>query len=157
LLRIARLHGMFGLGSDGTNAPSWSVLYQMTMNLMGYMSDNTNERFYQNGAIAFGTDLNGIAKGPKPGHVKYDASFPPSGITGSPRKWDYNTEGVAHYGMLPDFIQDVQQTRSLGYTNGSGAAKTVAGDELVKNHLFRSADYFWHMWEQCEAQKVNVH
>jgi len=69
----------------------------------------------------------------------------------------YSTEDFAHYGMLPDFIRDVQQTKSLGYTNASGAPKTVAGDELVRNHLYRSADYFWHMWEQCEAQKVNVH
>jgi microsomal dipeptidase-like Zn-dependent dipeptidase len=156
LLRIARLHGMFGLGSDATAAPSWSGSYQRAMNYMGYMGDDPNQRFYQNGAIALGTDLNGFARAPMPGRVTYDASFQPSGITGSSRKWDYNTEGVAHYGMLPDFIRDVQQTKSLGYTNASGAPKTVSGDELVRNHLFRSADYFWHMWEQCEAQKVNV-
>jgi hypothetical protein len=32
----------------------------------------------------------------------------------------------------------------------------VSGAELVDSHLFRSANYFWQMWERIEARKVNV-
>jgi len=32
--------------------------------------------------------------------------LPMSGVTGSPKSWDYNRDGVAHYGMLPEFIWD---------------------------------------------------
>jgi hypothetical protein len=30
------------------------------------------------------------------------------------------------------------------------------GADLVDQNLFRSADYFWRMWQRIEAQKVNV-
>src|SRR5262249_7485125 len=35
--------------------------------------------------------------------IQYSANLPPS-QTGS-RLWNYNFDGVAHYGMLPDFLQ----------------------------------------------------
>lgn len=161
LVRIARLHGMFGLGSDGAHAYDWSRIYQMTMNIMGYNSDDPALRAaYQNGVIAFGTDLNGVVKGPPPGgtpRVVYDASFPPSGVSGSNKTWDYNRDGVAHYGMLPDFIRDVRTSpRASSSYNAAGQPSNVTGAELVDLHLNRSADYFWHMWEKAEAQRVNV-
>ena len=141
LRRLSKLHGMFGLGSDGVHAPDWYRLYDQAITIMGSS--------YRNGAVAFGTDLNGLVKGPRPGGivsgssrgvVGYDATFPMS--SSGTKAWDYNTEGVAHYGMLPDFIAHV---------------RSVSGDsnERVNRHLFRSADYFWHMWEQIEAQRIN--
>jgi hypothetical protein len=65
------------------------------------------------------------------------------------KAWNYNTDGVAHYGMLPDFVQDIRTTPAIG-------SRGVAGDELVDNHLFRSANYFWHMWQQIEVRAVSV-
>lgn len=157
LRRIARLHGMFGLGSDGVHAWTWSADYQRAMEVMGYKSTDAGQAAaYRNGAIAFGTDLNGLVKGPPPGgpanRVSYDpASFPPSGLAGTSKTWNYNTHGVAHYGMLPDFIRDVRTSPpSAGYVSAA------SGAELVDNHLLRSADYFWRMWERCEAQRVHV-
>lgn len=160
LQRLSRLHGMFGLGTDGVHAYQWAQFYQQAMEKMGYNNPKVNAT-YQNGAVAFGTDLNGLVKGPRPGgpqnRVVYDASFPQSGVTGSPKTWNYNSEGVAHYGMLPDFLRDVHTAPANNDMNEQGVRMGVTGADLVDNHLFRSADYFWHMWEQCEAQRVNVH
>jgi hypothetical protein len=152
---------MFGLGTDGAHAYDWSRQYQSTMSIMGYNSDDPALRAaYQNGVIAFGTDLNGVVKGPPPGgqpRVVYDAAFPPSGVTGTGKTWDYNRDGVAHYGMLPDFIRDVRTSPRIGFSvNVAGQPRDVTGAELVDLHLNRSADYFWHMWEKAEAQRVNV-
>jgi hypothetical protein len=149
LQRIAGLHGIFGLGSDGALAPAWEQIYQMAMGDMG--------THYQPGAIGFGTDLNGLVKGPKPapGRVTYgNGTFPlpRSTVTGGAKQWDYNTDGVAHYGMLPEFIWDVHQLPAP-----PGVANAMPGATMVDSHLFRSADYFWHMWQICEAQSSKVH
>ena len=160
LLRIAKLHGMFGLGTDGVHAYSWSRQYQSAMNYMGYKRDAA----YRNGAIAFGTDLNGLVKCPPPGNagtrgrVVYDAAWPKSSFPGTPKTWDYNTDGVVHYGMLPDFLLDVRTSPvdpNLG-NDPNGQQYGTSGADLVDNHVQRSADYFWHMWEQCEAMKTFV-
>lgn len=165
--RIARLHGMFGLGTgaataQATGAPAaslWFTSYQTAMADMGYGS-----AVYQNGMIAFGTDLNGLvlAPPPPPDHhaiVYGNGSFP---LAPSPRKpasdplpiappatWNYNTDGVAHYGMLPEFVYDVRRTMP-SQPNG------ISGVQLVDQHFNRSADHFWHMWQRIEAQRVHV-
>jgi hypothetical protein len=103
-------------------------------------------------------------KGPPPGNagtinrVAYSAQFPMSSFPGTAKTWNYNTDGVAHYGMLPDFIMDVRTSPvdpNLG--NAPDGPYGVSGQDLVDNHLQRSADYFWHMWEQCEARKTTIH
>jgi len=156
MARISRLHGMFGLGSDGASASGWARLYQSAMRNMGYLNPDTTKATYENGAVSFGTDLNGLVKGPQPGggnRVQYGPAFPMSSSV--MKSWNYNTEGVAHYGMLPDFLMDVRTAPSDGYVTG-GAPVGVAGDELVGHHLFRSANYFWQMWARIEARKANV-
>jgi len=50
------------------------------------------------------------------------------------RQWDINFEGVAHYGLIPDFLQDL----SNGGLNSP--------DMSV---LFRSAEGFARMWNRC--------
>jgi len=49
--------------------------------------------------------------------------------------YDINTMGLAHYGMLPDFLQDA---RNVGLTDTDMAP------------LFRSAEDYIQMWEKCE-------
>jgi hypothetical protein len=157
LERISKLHGMFGLGSDGVSRSTWASQYQTAMNVMGYPNADTTKAVYRNGAVAFGTDLNGLVKGPMPGggnRVVYTASFPKSS-SGS-KSWDYNTDGVVHYGMLSDFVMDVRTASSTGYTGAQGVPLGVAGAELVDNHLNRSANYFWQMWARIEARKGNI-
>lgn len=155
--RLSRLHGMFGLGSDGATANSWAGLYQTAMINMGYMNSDPQKANYQFGAVSFGTDLNGLVKGPRPGggtQVKYGPAFPMS--TTMTRSWNYNTEGVAHYGMLTDFLVHVRTAAANGYRAAGGTPLGVTGDDLVNNHLFRSANYFWQMWERIEARKAGV-
>jgi microsomal dipeptidase-like Zn-dependent dipeptidase len=153
LERISKLHGMFGLGSDGVHRNAWASQYQVAMTVMGYPNADTAKAVYRNGAVSFGTDLNGLVKGPAPGagnRVVYDASFPKSS-SGS-KSWDYNTEGVVHYGMLADFVRDVRTVPSVGYSG----PQAITGSELVDNQLNRSANYFWQMWERIETRKGNV-
>ncbi|MBA2685894.1 MAG: membrane dipeptidase [Gemmatimonadaceae bacterium] len=160
LTRISKLHGMFGLGSDGIHSSTWASNYQQAIIDMGYMDPAKGS--YRNGAVAFGTDLNGLVKGPKPGgmlpngqpRIVYNASFAKS--TSGAKSWDYNTEGVAHYGMMSDFVQDLRNAKANGYRNAQGALG-IDGAELVDRHLFRSANYFWEMWALAESKEGGVH
>jgi microsomal dipeptidase-like Zn-dependent dipeptidase len=157
LERLSKLHGMFGLGSDGAHAYAWARLYQTAMIKMGYQNADPLKANYLNGAVSFGTDLNGLVKGPMPGggnRVVYDASFQMSRTVG--KSWNYNTEGVAHYGMLADFVKDVRTAPSNGYMAAGSVPLGVVGAELVDSHLFRSANYFWQMWERIEARKASI-
>lgn len=57
------------------------------------------------------------------------------------RDFDVNLDGLAHYGLLPDFFQDVaNQLKS-----GSGEVKDLSA-------LFRSAEAYLEMWERAEAK-----
>jgi hypothetical protein len=49
------------------------------------------------------------------------------------RDWDFNTDGMAHYGLMPDFLQDL---RNIG----------LRPDQLY--YLFRSAEDYIKMWEK---------
>lgn len=50
------------------------------------------------------------------------------------RDWDFNTDGMAHYGLMPDFLQDL---RNIGLKSG-----TIAP-------LFQSAEDYLRMWEKA--------
>jgi microsomal dipeptidase-like Zn-dependent dipeptidase len=66
-------------------------------------------------AYAFGTDMNGVGGTPAPrhGNVTYPfTSFDGGSVlqrqTTGQRTWDVNTDGVAHYGLVPDWIEDIR-------------------------------------------------
>lgn len=123
---IARLHGMFGLGMASVSALSWAFDYASAVTEMP-----------DPGAITLGSDMNGMVTGAAPPHYSsktiYDMSFTKSSL--GTRTWDYNVDGVAHYGMLADFLQDV---RTSPYPT-------------VYEYVNRSADYFYQTWRRCEA------
>lgn len=149
---IAQLHGMAGVGSGNLDAFQWAEMYEQVIQAM------------QLGAPAgltvsagFGTDTDGFAPGMPPrcnppinpadpgskcaaalGKVKYDVSFPMSG------KWNYNNVGVAHYGMIPDFLRDVKDSPS------------EQRSQILKN-ISQGAEYFYQTWKICEKQKTQVH
>ena len=79
--------------------------------------------------------------------IVYEDSFPKSSLGST--SWDYNSTGVAHYGMLADFLQDVKNVPSQ---SSPGA---LSGANVLDN-LMRGADYFYETWKRCETQKVNV-
>jgi hypothetical protein len=59
------------------------------------------------------------------------------------KEWDYNFEGVAHYGLLPDFLQDL--------TNVGLKAKDLSV-------MFQSAEHFAQMWvKTLNAADAIVH
>jgi microsomal dipeptidase-like Zn-dependent dipeptidase len=74
-----------------------------------------------------------------PPTVQYSAAFPES--TDDNAAWNYATVGVAHYGMLPDFIQDVV---------------ALGGGAMVQNNLMSGADYFFHTWQISETRGAQI-
>jgi hypothetical protein len=60
---------------------------------------------------------------------------------GERRDYDINLDGMAHYGMLPDFLQDLRN-------NG------LTAEDLAP--LFRSAYDYVQMWEKCERQAQRI-
>jgi microsomal dipeptidase-like Zn-dependent dipeptidase len=129
--RLSALGGIAGLGTDDATAENFISGFNKLKTIMSFKG------------VAVGTDVNGFAKLPqRPGFigVTYDASFPIS-RTGN-RTWDYNNEGVAHYGLMSDFFKDV---RGIG-SNGLQAI----------THLNRSTEYFAQMWEKCERQRTTI-
>jgi hypothetical protein len=146
---IANLHGMAGVGSGNLDAYQWAAMYQQVIMAMG------------TGSAGFGTDTDGFAPGMPPrcsppidpssasacqsplAQVKYDDSFQISQL--GTKKWDYNTVGVAHYGMLADFLKDVSTYP------GDGSGGTV-----ILNNLMGGAEYFYQTWKLCEQKKSNI-
>jgi hypothetical protein len=57
------------------------------------------------------------------------------------RDFDYNIDGLAHYGLLPDFLQDV----SNQLRKGQGRVHDLGS-------LFRSAESYVATWERVEAR-----
>ena len=51
------------------------------------------------------------------------------------RVWDINMDGVAHYGLYPDWVEDLRMP---------------AGDEIV-NDMARGAEAYLQMWERAEG------
>jgi microsomal dipeptidase-like Zn-dependent dipeptidase len=60
---------------------------------------------------------------------------------GERRDFDINIDGLAHYGMLPDFLQDI---RNCGLT----------AEDLAP--LFRSAYDYIQVWETCQGQAAKT-
>jgi hypothetical protein len=60
---------------------------------------------------------------------------------GERRDFDVNIDGMAHYGMLPDLLQDL---RNIGLT----------AEDLAP--LFRSAYDYVQMWDACERQAAEL-
>jgi microsomal dipeptidase-like Zn-dependent dipeptidase len=67
-----------------------------------------------------------------PGSVRVGANAPLKPYTMGGRTFDFNVDGLAHYGMLPDLLQDLKNI-------GLGAREFEA--------LFSSADAFLVMWD----------
>lgn len=113
------------------------------------------------GGLGFGTDFNGFAGQPGPRYasggqpdsqrVRYDDPDSPAFFDGKPlgrsvlqgraRPFDLNVDGLAHFGMLPDFIEDL---RKIHVPNGA------------IDLLFNSAEAFVGMWESCRTRSAEL-
>jgi hypothetical protein len=175
LQRIGCLQGMFGVGTSEVDAYEWARTYgQAYMEMTKPFKQNSpcpnRASWFGPGSVAFGTDANSLVKSPRPtsGSDKLPGApirvglyslpgfpqsvapkyYPPNGI-GVGTYWDYNRDGVAHYGMFADFVKDVRYAPGTPQMN-------MTGKDLVDNHLMRSADYFWRMWQKIEVQRTKV-
>jgi microsomal dipeptidase-like Zn-dependent dipeptidase len=138
-----------GLSSDTSR--NWARAYRHAHDTLGMP------------AVAIGTDTNGLAQAPGP-RFRHDPSSPnqlrpldPADSVRSirygedlipqvkrtlersalgKRHFDYNTDGLAHYGLLPDFTVDV--------------ALSLGGEESLAA-FFHSAEAFVEAWQRCVA------
>lgn len=131
--RVAASGGVFGIGtadSDEHNydAQTFISSFSEVWTAMG-----------NNPAVAMGTDVNGMERLPRASQGItpnfYSSTFRKA-RTGT-RIWDYTTEGVVHYGLMADFIRDVNIRNTT-----------------VFNNLMTSAEKFAQMWEKADKQKL---
>ena len=97
-------------------------------------------RFYW--AIGFGADINGFgAQGdPRGADVSNPVTYPFTGLGGveiskqvsGERTYDVNTDGVAHYGLYPDWIEDLRRQ----------------GGTTIADDMARGAEGYLQMWER---------
>jgi microsomal dipeptidase-like Zn-dependent dipeptidase len=96
--------------------------------------------------VGFGPDMNGFGAqgGPRPGNEKNPVKYPfksfDGGVTfdrqqSGSRVFDINTDGVAHYGMYPDWIEDVRQ---------------IAGNSAIRD-MTQGPEAYLQMWERAEG------
>ncbi len=101
-------------------------------------------------AVGMGTDVQGIASLPEsdPG-VRID--YPFTSIDGTvsftrprtgDRTFDYPTEGMAHYGLFPEWVEDFRQLSA------------ARGDDTLDT-FFHSAEAYLQMWERAEASAAS--
>jgi hypothetical protein len=168
LAQIACLGGMFGLGTDGIGANRWTAQYERGYNAM-------RQAFAPNGVcpqatplgagfVSLGTDANSLVKTPPP--PLFDPAGPRAPVdiynpanplnsglpplvrsTTAGRTWDYNFDGVAHYGMFVDFLRDVRMLNPAG---------AMPGRQIVDDQMMYGADYFYRMWVKADTQKGRV-
>ena len=106
-------------------------------------------------AQGFAFDFNGFAGGPRPrfganagcsgsqtNGMKYPFTSYAGDVTFEPpqlgtRKVDFDTEGVIHYGLFPEYVQDA---RNMGMSDAD------------LEPFFRSAEGYLRMWERAQAR-----
>jgi microsomal dipeptidase-like Zn-dependent dipeptidase len=140
LSNIRALGGVFGLGISGQTSGEHLSYFRSALRKMS------------GGAVTIGSDINGFAITLRPrftttgkdgNRVIYrtPAHAGLAQYTFYNKTWDYNTEGLAHIGLYPDFYQDL---------------KNVGMTQSERQVFFSAADYFVQMWEKCESQKLTI-
>jgi hypothetical protein len=101
-------------------------------------------------ATGLGSDINGIhvQSAPRDDAAEHPLVYPfrsydgrvvfERQITGE-RVFDLNTDGVAHYGLYPDYLADMQ---------------AQPGGEAALEYVFRSAEAYLQAWERAERARI---
>ena len=102
-----------------------------------------DRRFYT--GFGYGADMNGFGsqgspRNPDKNPVKYPFKSLDGKVTldkqhSGERVYDVNTDGMSHYGLYPDWIEDLRM---------------IAGDQIVKE-MARGAEAYLQMWERAEG------
>lgn len=134
---VANTGGILGLGS-GDTTPELFV--------EGYFENM--KTFKTSGSIAIGTDVNGFGELPqKSPEYNYSPRWNenhsiPLSVSGD-RIWDYTKEGVAHYGLMYEFLYDIG---SRDFYQGSSSLNR---GKIVYDNMFKSTNHFYNMWLKC--------
>ncbi|WP_333772773.1 discoidin domain-containing protein [Streptomyces sp. IBSBF 3136] len=99
----------------------------------------------------YGTDMNGVGgwPGPRGADTADPVKYPFRSVDGGSlidrqttgrRTWDLNTDGAAHYGLVPDWIEDI---------------RLVGGQDVVDD-LFRGAESYLDTWGATERHQAGV-
>ncbi|MEV0692437.1 discoidin domain-containing protein [Streptomyces sp. NPDC050388] len=99
----------------------------------------------------YGTDMNGVGGWPAPrgADAPHPVTYPFRSVDGGSvigrqttgeRTWDLNTDGAAHYGLVPDWIEDIRR---------------VGGQDVVDD-LFRGAESYLGTWGASERHRAGV-
>lgn len=105
---------------------------------------------YQVG-YGYGTDMNGVGgwPGPRGADTPHPVRYPFRSADGGSvidkqttgeRTWDFNTDGAAHYGLVPDWLEDVR----------------LVGGKGVVDDLFKGAESYLGTWKASENHKAGV-
>ncbi len=99
--------------------------------------------------IGYGADMNGLgAQGnPRGAGVTNPVTYPFKGLNGvtvrrqtaGQRTWDINVDGVAQYGLYPDWIADLAKV--------AGASDAAA----ITDDMARGSEAYLQMWERAEG------
>ncbi|HEV7780468.1 MAG TPA: membrane dipeptidase [Chitinophagaceae bacterium] len=126
---IYKTGGMMGLG-HGDHSTKFVKNLRYGLNLSGGQP------------LAIGTDANGFYALPEKPTAKERIEYKPpmtKALMGQ-KFWDFNTDGMAHYGLLPDYIQSC---RNAGMTKEEEDA------------FFGAANRFANMWDKCESRAAD--
>lgn len=96
--------------------------------------------------MGWGADMNGFGSqgGPRPDNEQNPVQYPFRSFDGAvtldrqrsgERVFDINVDGVAHYGLYPDWVEDLRR---------------IAGDEIVED-LARGGEAYLKMWERASG------
>ena len=100
-----------------------------------------NQRYYNGSGFGYGADMNGLAEQSQPTTgtpMGYPFKSFDGRVTFTREQWgqrvfDLNTDGVANYGMYPDWLQELQ---------------VLAGRPILAD-MFRGAEAYLQMWERA--------
>jgi hypothetical protein len=108
-----------------------------------YHVGRADTRFYF--GLGFGADINGLgAQGdPRGADAQNPVTYPFEGLGGvtvrkqvsGERVYDINVDGVAHYGLYPDWVEDLRR---------------LAGDDIVTD-MARGAEAYLQTWERAQG------
>ncbi len=100
-----------------------------------------NKRFYDGTGFGYGADMNGLAEESQPTSgtpITYPFTSYDGKVTFNREQWgqrvfDLNNDGVANYGMFPDWLQELQ---------------VLAGRPILTD-MFHGAEAYLEMWERA--------
>ncbi len=106
-----------------------------------------NKRFLNGTGFGYGADMNGLAEQSQPTSstpITYPFQSFAGNVSFSQEVWgqrvfDLNKDGVANYGMYPDWLQEL---------------RTIAGQPIMTD-MFRGAEAYLEMWERAYGVPVD--